>query len=85
MDAVRDLDDALSMIALFATLPSDEKIKGIQVKECQRLLAEFQNYVVMAGCLKKVFLSIKGIYYQVEIRGQPVTWIAPYHFAQSVI
>jgi pescadillo protein len=85
VDAIRDLDDCLSMISLFATLPSDEKISGDHVKECQRLLAEFQNYIIQSGCLKKSFLSIKGIYYQVEIRGQNVTWIAPYQFSQAVL
>ena len=84
IDAIRDLDDCLSMISLFATLPSDEKINGVHVKECQRLLAEFQNYIIQSGSLKKSFLSIKGIYYQAEIRGQSVTWIAPYQFSQAV-
>ncbi|KAJ3306462.1 mRNA-binding ribosome synthesis protein nop7 [Kappamyces sp. JEL0829] len=84
VDALRDLDDALSMIALFATLPSNDKVKASSIKECQRLLAEFQHYVVLSGSLKKVFLSIKGIYYQAEIKGQAITWITPYEFAQDL-
>ena len=32
----------------------------------------------------QVFLSIKGIYYQVEIEGQAITWITPYQFSQEV-
>jgi len=32
----------------------------------------------------QVFLSIKGIYYQVDIQGQTVTWITPYQFSQEV-
>jgi len=32
----------------------------------------------------QVFLSIKGIYYQAEVLGQPVTWITPYAFAHDV-
>ncbi|KAJ3260752.1 mRNA-binding ribosome synthesis protein nop7 [Boothiomyces macroporosus] len=54
IDALRDLDDALSMIALFATLPADDKIPIEHVKECQRLLAEFQHYVMITGCLTKI-------------------------------
>jgi pescadillo protein len=34
-------------------------------------------------CLKKVFVSIKGIYYQAEIRGQDITWVAPHAFSQD--
>jgi pescadillo len=84
IDAVRDLDDAISMIALFSTLPSDDKIHGDHIRECQRLLSEFQHYVIISGSLKKVFLSIKGIYYQVQIKGQLVTWITPYQFSTLV-
>ena len=33
------------------------------------------HYVIAAKALRKVFISIKGIYYQVEVRGQTVTWL----------
>ena len=84
VDALRDMDDALSLVFLFATLPTDDKIANAHVKECQRLSAEFQNYVMTTKSLQKVFLSIKGIYYQAEIKGQTITWIVPYAFSQDV-
>ena len=31
-------------------------------------------------CLKKAFLSIKGIYYEVEIAGQKIHWVSPYEY-----
>lgn len=32
----------------------------------------------------QVFLSIKGIYYQAEVLGQPIVWIMPYAFSHDV-
>ncbi|KAG1461583.1 hypothetical protein G6F56_005697 [Rhizopus delemar] len=84
IDALRDLDDALSMLFLFAMLPADDKIKGEAVAECQKLIAEFQGYVVRSKSLRRVFFSIKGIYYQAEIKGQTITWIVPYQFSQNI-
>ncbi|CAO3685063.1 unnamed protein product [Umbelopsis ramanniana] len=84
VDAVRDLDDALSMLFLFATMPVTDKISHDVVEDCQRLTAEFQIYVMKSRSLRKVFFSIKGIYYQAEIKGQTVTWLVPYQFAQTV-
>jgi pescadillo protein len=84
IDALRDLDDALCLIFLFATFPVNNKINASVISECQRLSAEFQHYVMRARCLRKVFLSIKGIYYQAEIKGQPVTWLVPYQFVQTI-
>ncbi|OAQ29564.1 hypothetical protein K457DRAFT_125757 [Linnemannia elongata AG-77] len=83
-DALRDLDDALCMIFLFATMPKTEKIKSETIENCQRLAAEFQHYILHTRSLRKTFLSIKGIYYQAEIKGQTVTWLVPYQFSQDV-
>lgn len=65
-------------------MPADNKIKSRVVHDCQRLIAEFQAYVMKSRNLRKVFFSIKGIYYQAEIKGQTITWIVPYQFSQSV-
>lgn len=83
-DALRDLDDALCMIFLFAIMPSSDRISNKVVENCTRLGAEFQRYVIHSKSLRKVFLSIKGIYYQAEIKGQTITWIVPYKFTQHV-
>ncbi|ELU41590.1 pescadillo-family BRCT domain-containing protein [Rhizoctonia solani AG-1 IA] len=34
--------------------------------------------------LRKVFLSIKGIYFQAEVMGQTITWLVPYQFTQPI-
>ncbi|KAG9287060.1 hypothetical protein G9A89_023025 [Geosiphon pyriformis] len=83
-DALRDLDDALCMLFLFSTFPATDKIKNETVLNCQRLSSEFQHYIMHTRSLRKVFLSIKGIYYQAEIKGQTITWIVPYQFSQQV-
>ncbi|NXE30042.1 PESC protein, partial [Ardeotis kori] len=84
VDALRDLDDALSMCFLFSTFPRTGKCHVQTVQLCRRLAVEFLNYVIASRSLRKVFLSIKGIYYQAEVLGQPVTWITPYTFAHDV-
>ncbi|ORZ05791.1 Pescadillo N-terminus-domain-containing protein [Absidia repens] len=84
VDALRDMDDAISMLYLFSQMPVDSRIKAKTVKSCQTLIAEFQNYVMQAKCLRKVFFSIKGIYYQADIKGQTVTWIVPYQFSTDI-
>ncbi|KAI8967389.1 Pescadillo N-terminus-domain-containing protein [Mycotypha africana] len=84
IDALRDLDDALSMLFLFSKLPADNKIKTDVVNDCQKLIAEFQTYVMKTKSLRKVFFSIKGIYYQAEIKGQTITWVVPYQFSQDI-
>ncbi len=83
-DAVRDIDDALCMIFLFASLPSKDRISASLVENCSRLAAEWQLYVMRTHSLRKVFLSIKGVYYQAEVMDQPVTWLVPYQFTQNV-
>lgn len=83
-DALRDLDDPLSLCVLFASLPSG-LIKSHTAERahlCNRLAIEFRKYVQHTQCLDKVFLSIKGVYYQAVVRGEPVTWLVPHKFNQ---
>ncbi|KAJ3634469.1 hypothetical protein Zmor_016465 [Zophobas morio] len=84
LDALRDLDDALCLVFLFRIMPRSNKIKGNLVSLCDTLSREFMNYVIYTNSLRKTFLSIKGIYYQVEIMGQTITWITPYLFKQKI-
>lgn len=81
---MRDVDDALCMIFLFASLPSNTRVSAALVDNCTRLAAEWQLYVMHTHALRKVFLSIKGIYYQAEVMDQTVTWLVPYQFTQNV-
>ncbi|KAF1913952.1 Pescadillo N-terminus-domain-containing protein [Ampelomyces quisqualis] len=82
VDALRDLDDALSMLYLFANLPSSDHIPAKTIALCQRLTREFEHYVITSHALRKSFLSIKGIYYQATIQGQDILWLVPYRFVQ---
>ncbi|XP_024832946.1 pescadillo homolog isoform X2 [Bos indicus] len=83
VDALRDLDDALSMCFLFSTFPRTGKCHVHTIQLCRRLAVEFMHYVIAARALRKVFLSIKGIYYQAEVLGQPIVWITPYTFSHD--
>jgi pescadillo protein len=81
IDAVRDLDDCLTLCFLFSTFPSLRFVPGYVSRLCRRLTVEFLHYVIEARALRKVFVSIKGYYYQAEIKGQIITWIVPHNFA----
>ena len=82
VDALRDLDDALSMLFLFANLPSTSEVPSKVIARCQRLITEFEHYLIRTHSLRKSFLSIKGIYYQATIQGQDILWLVPYKFVQ---
>lgn len=84
IDALRDLDDALSLLFLFANLPSTAAVPPKSIALCQRLCHEFQHYLIATNSLRKSFLSIKGIYYQATIQGQDIMWLVPYRFVQRV-
>ena len=84
VDALRDLDDALSLLFLFANLPSTSTVPPKTIVLCQRLCLEFQHYLIVSHSLRKSFLSIKGIYYQATIQGQDILWLVPYRFVQRV-
>ncbi|XP_022750547.1 pescadillo homolog [Durio zibethinus] len=86
VDALRDLDDPLTMVHLFAMLPAIDRLK-IEVKRihnCRRLCHEWQVYISRTYKLRKVFVAVKGTYYQAEVDGQKITWLAP-HARQQVL
>ncbi|KAI3446203.1 hypothetical protein Pfo_002868 [Paulownia fortunei] len=90
IDALRDLDDCLSMVHLFAALPAvdravdGEKIPVNRVHNCRRLSHEWQAYISRTHKLRKTFISVKGVYYQAEVEGQKITWLTP-HALQQVL
>ena len=84
VDALRDLDDALSLLFLFASLPSTVNVSPKTIALCQRLCLEFQHYLIITHAVRKSFLSIKGIYYQATIQGQDILWLVPHRFVQRV-
>ncbi|XP_072163473.1 pescadillo homolog [Diadema setosum] len=84
VDALRDIDDPLTLCSLFSTFRKNAKVQSEVIPLCRRLIVEFMNYVIASRSLQKVFLSIKGIYFQVEVQGQTITWIIPYNFGYQV-
>jgi pescadillo len=42
------------------------------------------HYVIASKSLRKCFISIKGYYFQADIKGQKVTWIMPHKLAYQV-
>jgi pescadillo protein len=84
IDALRDMNDALSMVHLFAALPSDGRVTAEHTTKCNELVRHWQYYVAKSQCLQKAFISIKGVYFQVEILGEPITWLAPHQFTQFI-
>ncbi|KAJ0966309.1 hypothetical protein J5N97_027447 [Dioscorea zingiberensis] len=86
VDALRDLDDCLTMVHLFAALPvvESERIQVERIHNCRRLSHQWQAFISRTHKLRKTFISVKGIYYQAEVEGQKITWLTP-HALQQVL
>ncbi|KAM0943638.1 hypothetical protein DsansV1_C13g0124301 [Dioscorea sansibarensis] len=86
VDALRDLDDCLTMVHLFAALPAveGERIQVERIHSCRRLSHQWQAFISRTHKLRKTFISVKGIYYQAEVEGQKITWLTP-HALQQVL
>jgi len=82
-DSLGDLDDCLTMLFLFSTFPNIKVVSERILRQCRRLTVEFMHYVIHTQSLRKVFVSIKGIYFQAEIQGHPVTWVVPHSTSGS--
>lgn len=85
LHALRDLDDAVSCIALFATLPvaPTGNITGGVISECRQLIDQWLFLTSELKCVNKVFASLKGYYYEATILGQNIVWLAPHEFSTS--
>ena len=83
-DALKELDDPLCVVGLFAQMPANNKfgIASRKVNLCKRLINEFHHIVAMSGGLRKCFVSIKGYYYQAVLHGEVITWMTPHRFTQ---
>lgn len=82
-DSLGDLDDCLTMLFLFSTFPNIKVVSESILRQCRRLTVEFMHYVIHTHSLRKVFVSIKGIYFQAEIQGHTVTWVVPHSTSGS--
>lgn len=84
VDALSDMDDALCLVHLFAMMPAGKGVDANTSENCLRLVREWNNYVAASRSLTKVFVSIKGIYYQANVQGQTVTWLVPHQFTPTM-
>lgn len=93
IDAVKDVDDALSMISLYAFLSpevhSDTTIElhhslpsGLHEK-AKAILSDWNEFVAASQILTKGFISIKGYYYEALVKGERVRWLAPHEYAHK--
>lgn len=47
--------------------------------------AAAQAWVVRTSALRRMFVSVKGFYFQAEVVGQPVTWLVPHALSQVCV
>ena len=84
IDGLRDLDDALSMCFLYAMFGKSKVLPLEMIELTRRLSLEFMYYVMETKSLRRVFISIKGYYYEANIMGQNIRWVVPHHFVLTV-
>ncbi|XP_055624408.1 pescadillo homolog [Toxorhynchites rutilus septentrionalis] len=80
IDAIKDLDDCMTLLFLFSTFPATKVVTRDITSLARRFTIEFMHYVIASKALRKVFVSIKGYYFQAEIKGELVTWIVPHYY-----
>ncbi|CAL6029366.1 Pescadillo_cell cycle regulator [Hexamita inflata] len=75
--AIADLDDCLSLVALFSTFSTSHTNVALK---CRNLLRQFDAYVAGTSSLRRSFVSTKGFYFQAIVQSQLVTWSEPHKF-----
>lgn len=84
LDALRDLDDPLNMLFLFANMPATDKVSSRITKEAEKLTNQWLAYIAKERLVKKVFVTIKGVYYEAHVRGQEIRWLVPFKFPSLI-
>ena len=84
VDALGDLDDALSMLHMFASFPAEPPIEASRTALARRLTREWAYFVARSRSPRRVFFSIKGVYHQAEVQGVTITWLVPWQFSQAL-
>eukprot|EP00559_Dactyliosolen_fragilissimus_P007217 CAMPEP_0184864090 /NCGR_PEP_ID=MMETSP0580-20130426/13721_1 /TAXON_ID=1118495 /ORGANISM="Dactyliosolen fragilissimus" /LENGTH=734 /DNA_ID=CAMNT_0027362737 /DNA_START=88 /DNA_END=2292 /DNA_ORIENTATION=- len=84
VDALADLDDALSLLYLFAALPSEGRIRTKITRRAQSLTASWGAYCSMTSSIVKSFVSVKGVYMEAQIMDCTVRWVIPHSFTQHM-
>ena len=86
--AIRDLDDCLTLIFAFSRFTNlgdlTEPEDRARLRRCQQLCLEWEAYVTYTKCLRKAFISVKGIYYGAVVHGENITWLVPHQFSQTI-
>ncbi|CAJ1016283.1 Pescadillo N-terminus/BRCA1 C Terminus (BRCT) domain/BRCT domain, a BRCA1 C-terminus domain containing protein, putative [Leishmania lindenbergi] len=91
IDAIRDVDDAMSMIHMYAFLSPEIKSEStIEIhhsltsglsEKAKEMCHRWNRYIARAHVLTKGFISIKGYYYEAIIKGERVRWLCPHEYA----
>ena len=81
-DALGDIDDALTLVYLFAALPGEGEIKPQVTNKAKTLAAAWGAYCATTSVITKSFISVKGVYLEASIHGQPIRWVIPHSFTQ---
>lgn len=84
LDALRDLDDPLNMLFLFSNLPATDEVSSKVTKQAEKLCNQWLAYVAKERVLKKVFVLIKGVYYEANVKGQEIRWLVPFKFPTNI-
>jgi len=93
LDALRDVDDAMTMISLYAFLSPDihsestidfhKALPSGLHEKAKAVVSQWMDYVKRAKCLTRSFISIKGYYYEAVVKGERVRWQMPHEYASK--
>ena len=83
-NALGDIDDALTLVYLFAALPSEGDIRFKVTSKAKTLAAAWGAYCATTSAITKSFISVKGIYLEASIQNCTIRWVSPHSFTQTM-